>query len=188
MKKINFYSSFSYLVGIYPKNSYKTACNDTAVLINFIKVVNKTIFSMHTVWHILLKTCYERRDHITSVNNITPYGPMTYLVVLMILPCIVSPPWPGRASHATPRCVYPAAGLMEMNACSWSIHFDAMNCSGVRTLPMCQITVCIQLCDIWTQRYWEKVWDISDTLVSRQEDVAQNVSELIQATCSVVST
>lgn len=102
-------------------------------------------------------------------------------MVLMILPCIVSPPWPGRASYATPRCVYPAVGLMEMSACSWSIHFDAMNCSGVHTLPMCQKTVCIQLCDIWTQRYWEEVWDISDTLVSRQEDAAQNVSPLMQA-------
>lgn len=91
------------------------------------------------------------------------YSPMTYLVVL--LPCIVSPPWPGRASHATPRCVSPAVGLMEMSACSWSIHFDAMNCSGVHTLPMCQITVCIQLCDIWTQRYWEEVWDISNTFI-----------------------
>lgn len=95
----------------------------------------------------------------------------------MILPCIVSLPWPGRESHATPGCASPAVGLMEMSACSWNTHFDVMNCSGVHTLPKCQITACIPQCDIWTQRYWEEGWNI--TWVSSQKDVAQNVSKLM---------
>lgn len=95
----------------------------------------------------------------------------------MILPCIVSLPWPGTESHATPGCASPAVGLMEMSACSWNTHFDVMNCSGVHTLPKCQITACILQCDIWTQRYWEEGWNI--TWVSSQKDVAQNVSKLM---------
>lgn len=103
----------------------------------------------------------------------------------IILPCIVSLPWPGRESHATPGCASPAVGLMEMSACSWNTHFDVMNCSGVHTLPKCQITACNPQYDIWTQRYWEEGWNISGTLVSSQKDVAQNVSPLIQAMSSV---
>lgn len=97
-----------------------------------------------------------------------------------MLPCIASLPWPGRESHATPGCASPAVGLMEMSACSWNTHFDVMNCSGVHTLPKCQITACIPQCDIWTPRYWEEGWNISGTLVS----IAQNVSPLIQVIIS----
>lgn len=108
-----------------------------------------------------------------TTTCITLYTPITsHLMLQMILPCTVSLPWPGRESHATPGCASPAVGLMEMSACSWNTHFDVMNCSGVHTLPKCQITACIPQCDTWTQRYWKEGWNISGTLVSIQGEVS----------------